>query len=802
MIPFNPSKVINKIQKNVEDTGYPISKLIALYSLLEIGDENNIVIDYIERIKKLKRRDVMQTIQDIIEIEWSNLDRYQEYENISDINSDHLTQKVTEAIAMFMKEHGTKLGEIAKEFGIDIANLTAPNDLILNQYAIIFCFLIDHDTVMVKRDEYKEADIKFYDGIVTPYGLQYEEFIDFFFQFIYDKLTPEEEKEENLVISRRDRALLKKYGRFLNDEVNPDVDPLTHREEEIEKLIYILNKKDKPNAVILGEAGVGKTQLVLGLTHRIVNEQVPDLLKGKLVYSLDVHTVIAGASLVGQFEQRMSELIKILSKYEKKIILFIDEIHNIVGLGGNMGRGDFSNIMKPYLTSGKILVIGATTNKEYKNSFEKDKALMRRFQSLRIYEPPTEQVYDMLINSKIEYEEFHGVTINEELCWAIVKLSDRYIKYRNFPDKAFDVLDQALTKAKLDQKEEADIYDIQRVISLETKIPVENIKLDKIKALNNLESHLKTHIFGQDHIIKSVSKRVKIASLDLQIKNKPQASFLFLGPTGVGKTETARRLAEFLFGDPDNLIRIDMSEFMEQHSVSKLIGTEPGYVGYGDQNVLTDKVKERPNSVILLDEIEKAHPRILDIFLQVLDSGKLTDGQGEEISFLDTIIIMTSNIGATFSNKEIVEIGFSGGLGNSESVRKRKIKSELYKYLRPEFVNRIDEILVFNSMSEENLVKVFYKELKLINQKTEDNYKFKIELSENALDYLVSQCDKSMGARPVSRLLDKYIKDQIFEIVSNNFDTMEGKTYVINYNFKVSEFNYREKRKRKKKTTK
>ncbi len=595
------------------------------------------------------------------------------------------------------------------------------------------------------------------------------------------------------------------------------LDAMIGRAEELERVIQILNRRQKNNPCLIGEPGVGKTAIAEGLAQRIADGSVPTKLRGKQVFLLDLTALVAGTQFRGQFESRMKGLIEEIRR-QGNIILVIDEVHNIVGAGDAEGSMNAANILKPALSRGEIQVIGATTFAEYRKHIEKDSALERRFQPVTINEPSIEDSIRIIRGIAHYYEEYHGVTISDEMCRQAVLMSERYITDRFLPDKAIDLIDEAcsdvnlkdeginrrmaaerdlenirferdalmsdggravqeLTEEQLDKRYERiaelrsremqleaeidSLKDIRpaltadnlaRIIELWTKIPASSIREDEFERLARLDKRLKEHIVGQDEAVDAVCAAIRRSRVGLQAKRKP-VSFIFVGGTGVGKTELVKRLAADLFDSPESLIRLDMSEFMEKFSVSRIIGSPPGYVGYDEAGQLTEKIRRKPYSVVLFDEIEKAHPDVMNILLQILDDGRITDAQGRTVNFENTIIIMTTNAG---SNSKSGSVGFGGSLGDMN--RERTMKA-LNDFLRPEFLNRVDEVVCFNQLTEENfraIAALMLGEVKeLMEQKN-----IVLAWDESLLDYLVKKAfSVTYGARNLRRIIQKEIED-------------------------------------------
>ena len=609
------------------------------------------------------------------------------------------------------------------------------------------------------------------------------------------------------------KSFLDIYGTNLTNKARKnELDIVIGRDQEIERVVQILNRRSKNNPCLIGEPGVGKTAIAQGLAIKITEKEVPAKLLNKEVYLLDMTAVIAGTQFRGQFEGRMKALID-ECKAAKNIILVIDEIHNIIGAGDAEHSMNAANILKPSLSNGEIQLIGTTTLKEYRKYIEKDSALERRFQPVIIDEPSIEDSIEILKGIKKYYEDFHKVRISNDVIEKTVKMSEQYIHDRFLPDKAIDILDEACSKINLnnkdlyelellknrlnkiqEEKEEAvesdsiedyqkaadlkteecnllekieelnkklelvslTVNDIAEVIEHQTKIPVKKITEAETQKLLNLENNLHNRIIGQNLAVEAVSRAIRRNRAGLQSSKRPP-SFIFVGPTGVGKTELAKTLAYEMFGSEDSIIRVDMSEYMESHSTSKLIGSPPGYVGYDDAGQLTEKVRRKPYSIILLDEIEKAHPDVFNILLQVLDDGKLTDSQGNTVSFENTIIIMTSNAGSNLNNNSI-------GFGK-QTLDKGKIENALKEVFRPEFLNRVDEVVIFDSLTREELLQIVDLLLRLTSKALE-NKDIKLEVTENAKNYILEKgTNLKYGARPLRRAIQKYVEDPISDMI-------------------------------------
>ncbi len=602
------------------------------------------------------------------------------------------------------------------------------------------------------------------------------------------------------------------------------LDPIVGRAKEVERLVQILSRRKKNNPVLIGEPGVGKSAIVEGLAIKIAQKQVSRVLYGRRVVSLDMGAIVAGTKYRGQFEERMKSIINELS-HNKNVIIFIDEIHNIVG-AGNSGALDASNMLKPALARGEIQCIGATTLDEYRETIEKDGALERRFQKILVEPTTVEESIEILNNIKDKYESHHNVNYTPEAIEACVRLSDRYINDRCLPDKAIDAMDEAgsrvhITKIRVPEriddlekqiqsiKEEklkavdsqnfelaasfrdkeselakildteqqkwdrelakkrdtVDESNIEEVIAMMSGIPVTRIAEAEGQRLRKMKDALKGKVIGQDEAVDKVVKAIQRNRIGLKDPNRPIGTFIFLGPTGVGKTQLAKILAEYMFDSKDALIRIDMSEYMEKYSVSRLIGSAPGYIGYEEGGQLTEKVRRKPYSIVLLDEIEKAHPDVYNIFLQVFDDGRLTDGGGRTIDFKNTIIIMTSNIGARDIQNYGHGLGFGSGDDNPDETNKAIVDKALKKAFSPEFLNRIDDIITFNSLSRDNIHKIIDIELDGLYKRIAE-HKYSLTLTDKAKDFLTDKgYDPKFGARPLKRAIQKYLEDELAELL-------------------------------------
>ena len=635
--------------------------------------------------------------------------------------------------------------------------------------------------------------------------------------------------------------LLDQFGRNLTKlAAEGKLDPVVGRQTEIERVMQILSRRTKNNPVLIGEPGVGKTAVVEGLAARISNNQVPELLKGKQIYTLDLAALVAGSKYRGEFEERLKKVMKEITQ-RGDIILFIDELHNLVGAGAAEGAIDAASILKPALARGELQTIGATTLDEYRKYLERDAALERRFQQIRVEEPSVDDTVQILRGLRDRYEAHHRCKISDDALYASASLADRYIQDRHLPDKAIDLIDEAASRLriksmtappryreledeiekvrkdkeaaieaqefekaaslrdkerKLTQKKreleenwrsaegeeeqpEVGEEEIADIVSMWTGIPVFKLTEAESEKLIKMEDELHKRVIGQDQAIVAVSKAIRRARAGIKDPKRPTGSFIFLGPSGVGKTELARTLAEFLFGDEDMMIQVDMSEYMEKHSVSRLVGSPPGYIGYDEGGQLTEAVRRKPYSVILLDEVEKAHPDVFNILLQILEEGKLTDSQGRRVDFRNTIVIMTSNIGAAQISKN-QSLGFTIGdeSGLSYDDMKSRVMSELKKVFRPELLNRIEEIIVFHKLEKDEIKVIVELMLKRLREQMA-LHEVTIELTDEAKDLLVSKgYDPAMGARPLRRAIQQLIEDPLADFVLGR--TLEpGSTILI-----------------------
>ena len=628
--------------------------------------------------------------------------------------------------------------------------------------------------------------------------------------------------------SQKGGSALDKFGRDLTQAAkNGEIDPVIGREKEIQRVIQILSRRTKNNPVLIGEPGVGKTAVAEGLALEIAKGNVPEILKDKRVVSLDLTGMVAGAKYRGDFEERIKAAIDEVKK-SKNTILFIDELHTIVGAGAAEGSADAANILKPSLARGDFQVIGATTLNEYRKYIEKDAALERRFQPVKVGEPTPEQTVQILKGLRDSYEAHHKVKITDEAINAAVTLSSRYIADRYLPDKAIDLIDEGASKVRLAsltspdnvkeledeiadyEKEKASAIneqdferaarlrdeqkglqtklddakkkwqeqqkgnsgevtaeDIAKIVSEWTGIPVVQLTKEESERLLNMENVLHERVIGQSEAVTAIAKAIRRGRVGLKDPKRPVGSFIFLGPTGVGKTELCKALAEAMFGDENAMLRLDMSEYMEKHTVSKLIGSPPGYVGFEEGGQLTEKVRRKPYSVVLFDEIEKAHPDVFNMLLQILEDGRLTDSQGRTVDFKNTIIIMTSNVGARLITEKQSSLGFNSENENAEESEKKDIKElvtgELRKVFRPEFLNRVDDIIVFNKLNKDEIKQIAVKMLKTLENRL-DKMNIKISFTDNAVSEIADKgFDENYGARPLRRAIQNEIEDPLSE---------------------------------------
>ena len=639
---------------------------------------------------------------------------------------------------------------------------------------------------------------------------------DVFSNNSFQEDTAERKNSEKSNSKKKNLKNIEKFSINLTQRARDNqIDPVIGRQKEIDRVIQILNRRTKNNPVLIGEPGVGKTAIAEGLAYKIVKGEVPQKLLDYEIMQLDMSSIVAGTQFRGQFETRMKNIIEEARK-AGNVILVIDEIHSIMGAGDSQGTMDAANILKPALAKGDIQIIGATTINEYKKHIEKDKALERRLQSVLVEEPTIQESIDIVKGLKDYYENYHKILLSDEVIEAAVKLSSRYITDRYLPDKAIDIIDEVGSKANLGNKaiyeiqsikdsietlkknqetatenndyEKAAMYktkelnleeelknlqeneylkvtvqDVADVIEQWTKIPVKEISVEETQKLMDLEKRLKETVVGQDRAIEVIAKAIRRNRAGISAVKKP-SSFIFVGPTGVGKTQLVKSLAKDMFGSEDMIIRVDMSEYMEKHSVSKLVGAPPGYVGFDEGGQLTDRVKRKPYSIILFDEIEKAHPDVFNMLLQILDEGRLTDSQGGVVHFENTVIVMTSNIGTTFKNQSL-------GFGAQEEEYQReeqRVHDAMKENFKPEFLNRIDEIVVFNRLSKDNLRKIVDIMISQLQDVVKDKG-ISIKITDEVKDFIVEKgYDEKYGARPLRRVIQKYIEDEISDIFIMN----------------------------------
>jgi ATP-dependent Clp protease ATP-binding subunit ClpC len=642
----------------------------------------------------------------------------------------------------------------------------------------------------------------------------------------YEDMDDDFAKKSKSKTSKSKTPILDNFGKDVTKSAEEGlIDPIIGRDAEIERVAQILSRRKKNNPILIGEPGVGKTAIVEGLALKIVNRKCPRILFDMRIVSLDLGSLVAGTKYRGQFEERMKGIMTELEGVDD-VILFIDEIHTMVGAGNASGSMDASNMLKPALARGEIQCIGATTLDEFRENIEKDGALTRRFQKVTVDPPSTEDTLIILNNIKDKYEDHHKVIYSQEAVDACVRLSDRYITDREQPDKSIDIMDEVGARAQVHAKPPQEILDLEqsivevgqkkieivkasryeeaailrdeerqlqerlsevttewdsdtnrsrktiteddvaKVVAMTTGIPVNKVGTDDVLKLVNMEKELKTKVIGQDDAITQISKAIKRTRVGVNKTDKPMGTFMFLGPTGVGKTHLAKMLAENVFGTSDALIRMDMSEYMEKHSVSKLVGAPPGYVGYEEGGQLTEKIRRKPYSVVLLDEIEKAHPDVFNILLQLLDEGHLTDGLGRKVNFKNTMIIMTSNVGA----RKLSDFGTGVGFGTKakldvhEELISDVIQDSLKKAFAPEFLNRLDDIIIFNSLTKENIKKMVELPLKELTDRLKTELGYTIRITPKMKDHLADVgYDEKYGARPLNRAIQKFIQDPIAE---------------------------------------
>jgi ATP-dependent Clp protease ATP-binding subunit ClpC len=641
---------------------------------------------------------------------------------------------------------------------------------------------------------------------------------------------------------KKSSKLLDQFGRNLTKlAAEGKLDPVIGRETEIERIMQILSRRTKNNPVLLGEPGVGKTAVVEGLAARITKGEVPELLKDKQIYTLDLAALVAGSKYRGEFEERLKKVMKEITQ-RGDIVLFIDELHNLVGAGAAEGAIDAASILKPALARGELQTIGATTLDEYRKYLERDSALERRFQQIKVDQPSPEETVKILEGLRERYEQHHRVAITDEALKAAAELADRYISDRFLPDKAIDLIDEAASRMRIKSMTQPPVYrdleeeiektrrakeeaieaqefetaanlrdqerqlttkkreledqwsegeggerpeigeeEVADIVSMWTGIPVFKLTEAETKKLVRMEDELHKRVIGQDAAITAVSKAIRRSRAGIKDPRRPAGSFIFLGPSGVGKTELARTLAQFLFGDEEAMVRIDMSEYMEKHAVSRLVGSPPGYIGYDEGGQLTEAVRRKPYSVLLLDEIEKAHPDVFNILLQILEDGRLTDAQGRTVDFRNSIVIMTSNIGASEIARN-TGIGFTVSddeTGVSYEDMKKGIMGELKKVFRPEFLNRIDEVIVFHKLTKEEVKEVVDLMIARVRVQVAE-HELQLQLTDEAKDLLVDKgWDPSMGARPLRRAIQRYVEDPLADEVLKTGEMIPGSTVMV-----------------------
>ena len=564
-------------------------------------------------------------------------------------------------------------------------------------------------------------------------------------------------------VRRADTKMLDQYSRDLTEMAAAGrIDPVVGRGNEIRRAIQILSRRSKNNPVLVGEPGVGKTAVAEGLALCVSRGQAPAELRDKRIVSLDIPALLAGTKYRGDFEERVKSVLRDV-KRAGDVILFIDELHTIIGAGSAEGAIDAANILKPALGRGEVQIIGATTPEEYRRHIEKDAALERRFQPVKVTEPGREQTMEMLQSLRPALEKHHRVSLDEEALSAAYELSVRYINDRFLPDKAIDLLDEAAAAVHVEGGRQVTAADVAQVVSLWTEIPLRSLDEGESQRLQGLEEQLKQRIIGQDEAVGAVARAIRRSRVGLKDPRRPVGSFLFLGPTGVGKTELCRALAATVYGDENAMIRLDMSEYMEKHSVSRLIGSPPGYVGYEDGGQLTEKVRRKPWSVVLFDEIEKAHEDVWSILLQIMDDGHLTDATGRRVDFSNTVIVMTSNIGAKTITENRPALGFADSQRRDEEDMNQKVMAELRATFRPEFLNRVDETIVFHRLSEEHLCAITQTLLEQVKQRFQA-LGITLLVPEDTACWLASQGrDDKFGARPLRRTVQHCIEDAAAE---------------------------------------
>ena len=702
-------------------------------------------------------------------------------------------------------------------FALKMASLISGDDNEIGTKNLLFSILKQKDLKLQVVLRQTGADIE---GLVNAFDILFsnENSADGIDEIEQKSFRKNSEKQQ----SSREIAILKKFGEDLTEKAkNGELDPVIGRETEVQRLITVLLRRTKSNPVLIGEAGVGKTAVVELLAQKISKEQVPSQLIGKRIFEIDLAGMLAGTKFRGQFEERLKNVIKALEKHQE-IIAFIDEIHLLAGTGSAEGAMDAANILKPALARGKIKLIGATTFDEFKKSIEKDSALNRRFQSVQVEEPSLNETIDILKGLREKYEKYHNMEVSDEVLGEIVDMSARYIFDRQMPDKAIDILDEAGALAasekvskpnkilefsreieKLNEKqiraaenedfEGAALYKtrisqlrkklseeeqkaksskkiiltsdyVARAISLKTNIPVQKISKNQAKILQNLEKHLSKKVIGQSEAIEKISKAIRRNKSGISDENRPIGSFIFLGPTGVGKTELSRQLANEVFGGSKSLIKIDMSEFGEKHKISQLLGAPAGYVGYGEGGTLTEKIRRQPYSVVLFDEIEKAHPDTFNLLLQLLEDGELTDSEGRKVSFKNTVVILTSNLGASeMMNEKSLGFEAESSLKKNHSKNEKFARRALEKVLKPELLNRFDGIITFQSLSKTEIGKIFDILLADLNNRLLRKG-LNLKVRKSAKDFIIEKgYDAKNGARPLRRAIEDLLEHKLAE---------------------------------------
>lgn len=757
------------------------------------------------------------------------------------VDVEDLSTKI-ESYLRLMVTNPTKIARLPilgkkSKYVINVARLESEKlgDDTINETHLMLSILKDRELECTKVMEHQDVDYKLFKNKI----IETKKGINMSFTDDYNEVGDSKGKKS---VGKSETPILDNFGRDVTEiAAKGGIDPIIGRDQEIERVVQILSRRKKNNPILIGEPGVGKTAIVEGLALKIIQKKCPRILFGKRIVALDMALLVAGTKYRGQFEERLKGIMQELEK-ATDVIIFIDEIHTMMGAGNASGSLDASNILKPALARGEIQCIGATTLDEFRENIEKDGALTRRFQQVMINPPSLEDTLIILKNIKDKYEDHHRVIYTLEAIEACAKLADRYITDREQPDKSIDILDEVGARAQVnlkppkvilelenkiievDQRKidvikaqkyeeaaklrdeekllkdklvvETDIWtnqlnttrkkvteeDVASVVSMITGIPVTKVSKDDLSKLKNMANVLMSKVIGQDLAIQQISKAIRRNRMGIKDQKKPIGSFIFLGPTGVGKTYLAKKLAEEMFGTDESMIRVDMSEYMEKHAVSKLVGAPPGYVGYEEGGQLTEKIRRKPYSVILFDEIEKAHPDVFNILLQVLDEGHLTDGLGRKIDFRNTLIVMTSNIGA----RKLQDFGTGVGFGtkskleNMEDLKSGVIEDSLKKAFSPEFLNRLDEVIIFKSLDKDDISKIIELPLRELKSRIlEMGYTLKI--SNKLKEHLITVgYDEKYGARPLNRAIQKYVEDPIAERLLDG-DVEVGSTIKIGY---------------------